>query len=97
MGQDALQVVPAELAATADQWEVLTSQLVGAPPSPGQPFQATTAAVNTVNAAISVAAAAFTARTQETVGGVTTAAGGYTAQEATAAGQMSNITGVTVV
>ncbi|MCA2320692.1 hypothetical protein JF732_18905 [Mycobacterium intracellulare] len=97
MGQDALQVIPAELAATAGQWQALSSQLVGAPPSPGQPFQATTAAVNAVNGAIGVTAASFAARTQETVGGVTTAAGGYTAQEATAAGQMSNITGVTVV
>jgi hypothetical protein len=46
MGQDALQVVPAELQAIAGQWEVLTSELVGAPPPPGQPFQATAAAVN---------------------------------------------------
>ncbi|ETZ31165.1 hypothetical protein L842_2226 [Mycobacterium intracellulare MIN_052511_1280] len=53
--------------------------------------------MNAVNGAIGVTAASFAARTQETVGGVTTAAGGYTAQEATAAGQMSNITGVTVV
>lgn len=97
MGQDALQVLPPELVATAGQWEGLTSQLVGAPPAPGQSFQATTAVVNAVNAAIGVAAASFTARTQATVGGVTQAAGGYTAQEATAAGQMSNITGVTVV
>lgn len=97
MGQDVLQVVPAELVATAGQWEALTSQLVGAPPSPGQPFQATTAAVNAVNAAIGVTAAGFTARTQETVGGVTTAAGGYTAQEATSAADIAAIAGVTVV
>ncbi|OBI37184.1 hypothetical protein A5709_15240 [Mycobacterium sp. E1386] len=97
MGQDALQVIPAELEATAGQWEGLTSQLAGAPPSPGQPFQATTAAVNAVNAAIGVTAAAFTARTQETVGGVTTAAGGYITQEATSAVAMSDVTKVTVV
>jgi hypothetical protein len=98
MGQDALQVVPAELQATAGQWEALTSQLAGAPPAPGQPFQATTAAVDGINAAIGVAAAAFTARTQATVGGVTTAAGGYTSQEATSADMMSDvIQGLTVV
>lgn len=97
MGQGSMQVLPPELVATAGQWEALTSQLAGAPPSPGQPFQATTAAVNAVNAAIGVTAAAFTARTQETVGGVTTAADGYTAQEATSAADMSNIAGVTVV
>lgn len=97
MGQDALQVVPAELEATAGQWGALTSQLAGAPPLPGQPFQATTAAVNAVNAAIGVAAASFAARTQETVGGVTTAAGRYTAQEATSAADIAAITGVTVV
>lgn len=97
MGQDALQVLPPELVATAGQWEALTSQLVGAPPAPGQPFQATTAAVNAVNAAIGVTAASFAARTQETVGGVTTAVGGYTAQEATSAADIAAITGVTVV
>lgn len=97
MGHGALQVLPAELAATASQWEVLASQLVGAPPTPGQPFQATTAAVNNVNAAIGVTAASFAARTQKTVGGVTTAAGGYTAQEATSAADIAAVTGVTVV
>lgn len=97
MGQDPLQVIPAELAAAAGQWEALTSQLVGAPPAPGQPFQATTAAVNAVNAAIGVTAASFAARTQETVGGMTQAAGGYTAQEATSAAEMGIATGITVV
>ncbi|MCA2303173.1 hypothetical protein JF770_06340 [Mycobacterium intracellulare] len=97
MGQDALQVVPAELAATAGQWEALTSQLVGAPPSPGQPFQATTAAMNGINAAIGVAAASFTARTQATVGGMTTATGEYLSQEATSAAAMNDVTQVTVV
>jgi hypothetical protein len=54
--------------------------------------------VNGINAAIGVAAAAFTARTQATVGAVTTAAGGYTSQEATSADMMSDvIQGLTVV
>lgn len=97
MGQDALQVVPAELEATAGKWEAVSSQLVGAPPAPGQPFQATTAAVNSLTAAIGVAAAAFSGRTQATVGGMITAAGKYISQEATSAGNMDAITGVTVI
>ena len=97
MGPGTLQVATDQLGATTSQWEALSSQLVGAPPTPGQPFQATTAAVNAINAAIGVAAAELTTRTQSTAAGVTTAAGDYTTQEATAAGQMSNITGVTVV
>lgn len=97
MGQGALQVVPTELIATAGQWGALTTQLAGAPPSPGQPFQATTAGVNAVNAAIGVAAASFTARTQATVGAVATAAGGYLGQEANAATAMNDVTKATVV
>ena len=48
-------------------------------PSPGQPFQPTTAAVNSVNGAIGAAAAD---------------AAGYTNQEATAAGEMAAVTQV---
>lgn len=91
MGQDALQVVPAELVATAGEWGALSAQLVAAPPSPGPPFQPTTAAVNAVNAAIGVEAADFAARTQETVGGVATAADGYVSQEVTSADAMSDV------
>lgn len=92
-----MQVATDQLGGIASQWEALGRQLVGAPPAPGQPFQATTAAVNSVNAAIGVAAAELTTRTQATAAAVMTASGGYTAQEATAAGQMFNVTGVTVV
>lgn len=53
--------------------------------------------MNSLNAAIGVAAAAFSGRTQATVGGMTTAAGKYISQEATSAGDMDAITGVTVV
>lgn len=83
----------------AGQWQGLGAQLTGtaAPPSPGPPFQPTTAAVNAVNAAIGAAAAAFGARTQSTAAGVTRAAAGYTSQEATSAGEMGAVTGVTVV
>ncbi|MCV7196908.1 hypothetical protein [Mycobacterium angelicum] len=97
MGQDAVQVVRAELEATAGQWETLTSQLADAAPSPGQPFQATTAAVDGINAALGVAAAAFTARTKATAAGMTTAAAGYTSQEATSVGALAAVTPVTEV
>ncbi|MBZ4618820.1 hypothetical protein [Mycobacterium avium] len=97
MGQDSLQVVPAELVATAAQWQALSSQFIGAPPSPGPSFEATTAAVNALNAAIGAIAASFVARTQETVGGVTTASGGYLSREATSAAAMNAVTNVTVV
>lgn len=53
--------------------------------------------MNSLNAAIGVAAAAFSVRTQATVGGMTTATGKYISQEATSAGDMDAITGVTVV
>lgn len=92
-----MQVATDQLAAIASQWEALGGQLAGAPPAPGRPFQATTAAINGVNAAIDVAAAELATRTQTTVAGVSAANGDYTTQEATAAGQMFNVTGVTVV
>jgi hypothetical protein len=53
--------------------------------------------VNALNAAIAATTASFVARTQETVGGVTTASGGYLSQEATSAAAMNDVTNVTVV
>lgn len=98
VGSDGLQVVPGELAATAGQWQALSSRFTATmPPSPGPSFQPTTAAVNGVNAAIGAASAAFATRTQETVTGMGTATATYTKQEATSAADMSNVTGVTVV
>lgn len=98
MGSDGLQVALDELGATATQWQTLSAQLTGlVPPSPGQPFQPTTAALNSVNAAIGTAAASLVARTQATAGGVVDAAGGYSSQEATSAGDMTAVTAVTVV
>lgn len=99
MGTNALRVALDQLGATATGWQGLGAQLTGtiAPPSPGPPFQPTTAALNGVNAAIGTAAAAFVARTQSTAGGVTAAAATYTSQEAASAADMSNVTQVTVV
>ncbi|WP_322860101.1 hypothetical protein U8D42_12805 [Mycobacterium europaeum] len=98
MGSDGLQVVLDQLAATAGQWQGLGAQLIATtPPSPGQPFQPTAAAVSSINAMISTDAAAFASRTQETAGQVTNAAGGYGSQEAKSAGEMANVPKVTMV
>jgi hypothetical protein len=87
-----------QLRVTASQWQGLGAQLAEAtPPSPGQPFQPTTAAVNGVNAAIGVAAAAFMARTQATAAGVAAAAAEYGNQEAAAANEMAAVLQVTVI
>ncbi|ORA93586.1 hypothetical protein BST31_11130 [Mycobacterium marseillense] len=98
MASNGLRVALDELVATATQWRGLSAQLTGqAPPSPGQPFQPTRAAVNGVNAAIGVAAAALVARTRSTAGGATSAAAGYGRQEATSAGELTSVAAVTVV
>lgn len=98
MGSDGLQVVLDQVASLAGQWEGLGAQLATtAPPPPGQPFQATTAAISGIDAMIGAAAGAFAARTQDGVAGMSTAAADYGKQEATNAADMSNITKVTVV
>ncbi|ABK68253.1 hypothetical protein MAV101_18325 [Mycobacterium avium subsp. hominissuis 101] len=98
VGSDELQVVLDQLRAAAGQWQGLSAQLAEvAPPSPGQPFQATTAAVSGVNAAIAVARAAFASRIQAEAARVTSAAADYANQEATGAGEMAAVTRVAVV
>jgi hypothetical protein len=98
MGSNELHVVLDQLRVTASQWHGLGAELAGAaPPSPGQPFQPTTAAVNGVNAAVRVAAAVLTARTQATAAGVAVAAAGYGNQEAAGAGEMAAVTQVMLV
>ena len=61
------------------------------------PFNRPPRAVNGVNTAIGVAAGALMARTQATAAGVAAAAGGYSVQEVTAAGEMAAVTQVRVV
>ncbi|MDM3976763.1 hypothetical protein QRB36_21590 [Mycobacterium marseillense] len=98
MGSDGLQVDLDQLRATATQWQGLGAQLTeAAPPSPGQPFQATTAAVSGVNAAVGVAATGFAGRIQATTAGMTSAGAGYANQEATGVGEMAAVAPVTVV
>lgn len=98
VGSDGLQVVPGQLAAMADRWQRLGAELTTTtPPSPGQPFQATTAAVSSINAMVSADGAAFASRSQDTAGGVTNAAAGYDSQEAISAHEMAGVTKVTMV
>jgi hypothetical protein len=80
------------------RWQGLSGHLTeAAPPSPGQTFQPTTAAVSEVNGAIRAAAVAFVSRIQATADGMATAAGGYTHQEVAAAEKMTAVTQVTVL
>ncbi|CQD10605.1 hypothetical protein BN000_02190 [Mycobacterium europaeum] len=98
MGSDGLQVPLDQLAAMATQWQGLGAQLTATtPPSPGQPFQPTAAAVSSIDALISAAGATLAARIQETATGMTTAGANYGTQEATNARDMSDVTKVTVV
>ena len=98
VGSDGLQVTPDQLRLTATRWQLLGAQLTGtAAPSPGQPFQATTAAVSGVNAAVGVAAIGLAGRIQATTEGMTSAGAGYANQEATGAGEMAAVAPVTVV
>jgi hypothetical protein len=91
MGSNGLQVAVDELQVTANQWHGLDTQLAGAHPLPGNAFQPTAAAVNGVNAAIGVAVAAFTARTQATAAAVAASATGYANQDDTAAGALAAV------
>ena len=98
MGSDGLQVALDQLGATATQWQGISAQFTAAtPPPPGQPFQATTAAVSSINALISTEAAGMATRSQDTAGQVTNAAAGYGRREATSAGEMAEVPKVTIV
>lgn len=99
MGSDGLQVALDQVAAVAGQWQGLGAQFTAAtpPPSPGHPFQPTTAAVSTIDALVVAAAAALAARTHDTATGMTKASVKYASQEATNAVDMSGITQVKVV
>ncbi|OSC38478.1 hypothetical protein [Mycobacterium decipiens] len=81
-----LQIDVDQLAATAGQWGVGSADLYGLePPSPGQPFQPTTAAVSGAHVAVDLAAAALIARAQATTASVADGAARYVSNEATAA------------
>lgn len=93
-----LRIDVTQLKAAASQWRELSTRLsVLAPPSPGQPFQPTTAAVGGAHAAVGLAAAVLTARTQATTGAVVAGAAGYVNNEATAAAEMAAVPHMRVV
>ncbi|EUA07753.1 hypothetical protein I546_5087 [Mycobacterium kansasii 732] len=87
-----LRIDVGQLEAVASQWGQRSSELaVLAPPSPGRPFQPTTAAVGSAYAAVELAAAALLARTQATIGAVQAGAAGCVSNEATAAAEMAAV------
>lgn len=87
-----MQVTLDQLRVAAGQWRGRSADLTTTtPPAPGQPFQATAAAVIGVNAAVGTAATALSARTRATAAGVETAAAGYAKQEAASTGEMAAV------
>ncbi|MCV7199263.1 hypothetical protein [Mycobacterium angelicum] len=99
MESDELAVVFGQLEVAASQWQCLSVQLAAQtmPPALGQPFQATTAVVSGIDAAIGGTAAALATRTQATATAVAAASAGYANQEASAASEMAAVTQVRVV
>ncbi|KZS56793.1 hypothetical protein A4G26_16735 [Mycobacterium kansasii] len=92
MEQDRLRIDVGQLEATAGQWSQRSVELaVLAPPLPGQPFQPTAVAVGSAHAAVDLAAAALTARTQATASTVRAGATGYASNEATAVAEMAAV------
>lgn len=97
MGTDELKVPSDQLLQAATQWQGISAGLTSAAPSPGQPFQPTTAAIGAIDAATGVGAAACVARIQDTAAKVTSAAAGYTNQDAGGQGQLAAVVPVVMV
>ncbi|WP_090601421.1 hypothetical protein [Mycobacterium lentiflavum] len=91
MGTNELDVPSDQLQLAASQWRGLGAGLTNAAPSPGQPFQPTTAAISAIDAAIGISAAACAARIQDTAAAVASAAAGYTNQDASGQGQLAAV------
>lgn len=87
-----LRIDVQQLQATASQWSQRSAELAAlTPPSPGEPFQPTTAAVGHAHGTVDLAAAALTTRTQSTTVAVETGATRYGANEETAAAEMAAV------
>ncbi|WP_077081852.1 hypothetical protein [Mycobacterium numidiamassiliense] len=86
-----LKVPSDQLQQAAVQWQRLSSGLTSAPPSPGQPYQPTTAAISAIDAAVGAGAAACTARIQDTAASVVSAAAGYANQDAAGQSQLGAV------
>jgi hypothetical protein len=91
VGADQLKVPSDRLVQGANQWQTLSAGLTVAPPSPGQRFQPTAAAISAIDAAVAAATAACTARIQDTAARVISAAGGYANQDATGQAQIARV------
>jgi hypothetical protein len=91
MGTSELKVPSDQLQQAASQWQSVSSGLTSTPPSPGQPFQPTTAAICAIDAAIGLGATACTARIQDTAASVVSAAAGYASQDATGQGELAGV------
>ncbi|ACC42467.1 conserved hypothetical secreted protein [Mycobacterium marinum M] len=99
MGTDRTTGRTDQLGVTASQRRGLGAQLTrgAAPPAPGHPFQATTAAVSGIDSAIGATATALATRTQATAAAVAAAAARYANQEASAADEMAAVAQLKVV
>jgi hypothetical protein len=91
MAPNEIKVPSVQLRQAAVQWQGLSSGLTSAAPSPGRPYQPTTAAIGAIDAAIGVGAAAAVARLQNTAAGVVSAATDYTSQDITGHGQLAAV------
>jgi hypothetical protein len=91
MGTNELEVPSDQLLQAATQWQGLSAGLTSAAPSPGQPFQLTTAAISAIDAATGVGGAACMARIQDTAAKVTSAAAGYANQDASGQGELAAV------
>ncbi len=87
-----LRVEVPQLEATAGEWSQRSATLAALTlPSPGQPFQPTTAAVSSAHTAVGLAAAALTTRTQETIVAVESGATQYATNETTSPAEMAAV------
>ncbi|MEE6139844.1 hypothetical protein SKC41_26400 [Mycobacterium sp. 050128] len=91
MGTNELKVPSDQLLQAAAQWRGLCAGLATTAPSPGQPFQPTTAAVGTIDAGIGMGSAACAVRIQDTAAKVTSAAAGYVNQDVSGQGQLAAV------
>ncbi|MCV7076976.1 hypothetical protein [Mycobacterium szulgai] len=91
MAMNELKVAADQLRQTATQWQGLSTGFGTTAPSPGQPFQPTTAAITAIDAAIGVGAAVCAVRIQATAASVAAAATGYTSQDASGRSELAGV------
>ncbi|OBA57318.1 hypothetical protein A5647_24195 [Mycobacterium sp. 1100029.7] len=97
MGTNELKVPCDQLLQAATRWQGLSAGLATTAPSPGLPFQPTTASISAIDAATGMGAAACAARIQDTAAKVMSAAAGYGNQDASGQGQLAAVAPVVMV